>query len=103
MAVVKGKLYVVRHGVVSRDYRSSPLCAWPKCLNRVGFGVAGLGTDLYVVGGVIWPPANQEPEYLDDVDICNVESRREENLVWRKGARMPLSKGTVFGCTVLQL
>lgn len=95
MAVVKGEPYVVRHGVVSREHhsqphRSSPLCSWPECLNRKCFAVAGLGPDLYVVGGVIRPRlSSSEISYLHDVDICTVEGETED-LVWRKGAPIPL-------------
>lgn len=108
MAIVNGQLYVVRHGVVSREqqdlaHRPSPLCSWPDCLNRISFGVAGLGPNLYVVGGIIGPRSNaQETVYLDDVDICAVEGG-EENPCWRKGAPMLLSSGSVLGCTVLTL
>lgn len=84
MAVVKGEPYVVRHGVVSREHhsqphRSSPLCSWPECLNRKCFAVAGLGPDLYVVGGVIRPRlSSSEISYLHDVDICTVEGETED-------------------------
>jgi hypothetical protein len=107
MAIVNGQLYVVRHGVVSREqqdlaHRSSPLCSWPDCLSRISFGVAGLGPNLYVVGGIIRARFAEETVLLDDVDICAVEGG-EENPCWRKGAPMPLSKGSVLGCTVLTL
>lgn len=105
MAIVNGQLYVVRHGVVSREQQDlvTPLCSWPDCLSRISFGVAGLGPDLYVVGGIIGARSNaQDTVYLDDVDICAVEGG-EENPCWRKGAPMPLSKGSILGCTVLTL
>lgn len=104
MAIVNGQLYVVRHGVVSREHqdlahRSFPLCSWPDCLSRISFGVTGLGPDLYVVGGIV---GTQDTVYLNDVDICAVEGG-EENPHWRKGSPLPLSKGSVLGCTVLTL
>jgi hypothetical protein len=107
MAVVNGELYVVHHGVVSREHRlpahRMSLCSWPECLNRIGFGVAGLGSNLYVVGGIMKPRRGRfDAEYLNDVDVLVVGSA-DKDVFWEKAARLPLSRGTVLGCAVLQL
>jgi hypothetical protein len=104
MAVVSSELYVVRHGLASREQKQPPfwklLSSWPECMRRISFGVIGLGSDLYVIGGVIPRPNRSDILQLNDVDICNVES---ENPKWRKGASMTLCKGTVLGCTTVKL
>ncbi|CAK9197188.1 unnamed protein product [Sphagnum troendelagicum] len=107
MAVVNGELYIVHHGVVSREHRlpahRMSLCSWPECLNRIGFGVAGLGSNLYVVGGIMKPRRGRfDAEYLNDVDVLVVGSA-DKDVFWEKAAHLPLSRGTVLGCAVLQL
>jgi len=67
--------------------------------------VAGLGPDLYVVGGISRPRlSSSEISYLRDVDICTVEGGTED-LVWRKGTPMPLTLASVQDqiCAVLKL
>ncbi|BBN09537.1 hypothetical protein MPTK1_4g20550 [Marchantia polymorpha subsp. ruderalis] len=105
MALVNQELYVVRHGFVTREQKQPPLrkllCSWPDCLDRISFGVIGLGTDLYVIGGIMAPrPHALDIVSLYDVDICNVG---DESPNWRKGASMTVSRGTVLGCAVLKL
>ncbi|KAL3688693.1 hypothetical protein R1sor_015002 [Riccia sorocarpa] len=104
MAVVDEELYVVRHGFVIREQKQpalkKSLCSWPDCRNRISFGVIGLGTDLYVIGGIMGPrPHALEIVALNDVDICNVG---DLNPTWRRGASMTVSKGSVLGCAVLK-
>ncbi|KAL2630908.1 hypothetical protein R1flu_015594 [Riccia fluitans] len=104
MAVVNQELYVVRHGFVIREQKQpalkKSLCSWPDCQNRISFGVVGLGTDLYVIGGIMGPrPHALDIVALNDVDICNVG---DQNPTWRKGASMTVSKGSVLGCAVLK-
>lgn len=105
MGVVNGDLYVIFNGIVRREHTSAALkrtiCSWPSWSRRVGFGVAGLAGELYVVGGVTLPrhgDLNLEP--LNEVWICRVEGERP---FWRKGVNMTVSKGTVIGCLVLRL
>lgn len=105
MGVVNGDLYVIFNGIVSQEHTSAALkrtiCSWPSWYRRVGFGVAGLAGELYVVGGVTLPrrgDLNLEP--LNEVWICRVDGERP---FWRQGLSMTVSKGTVVGCAVLKL
>ncbi|KAI5073820.1 hypothetical protein GOP47_0011833 [Adiantum capillus-veneris] len=105
MGMVNGDLYVIFNGIVSREHTSAALkrtvCSWPSWYRRVGFGVAGLAGELYVVGGVTLPrqgDLNLEP--LNEVWICRLDGERP---TWRQGVGMTVSQGTVVGCVVLKL
>ncbi|MCO5547132.1 hypothetical protein L7F22_000574 [Adiantum nelumboides] len=105
MGMVNGDLYVIFNGIVSREHTVAALkrtiCSWPSWYRRVGFGVAGLAGELYVVGGVTLPrqgDLNLEP--LNEVWICRVDGERP---FWRPGVAMTVSRGTVVGCVVLKL
>ncbi|KAH7443360.1 hypothetical protein KP509_02G031000 [Ceratopteris richardii] len=105
MGTVNGELYVIFNGIVSREHTSPALkrtiCSWPSWYRRVGFGVAGLKGELYVVGGVTLPrQGDHDLEPLQEVWICRVDG---EWPCWRPGVSMTLSKGTVVGCVVLRL
>eukprot|EP00249_Psilotum_nudum_P021971 c28322_g2_i1 orf=512-1555(+) len=105
MGVVNGELYVLFDGIVMREHKEPALkvtiCSSPFIFRRVGFGVAGLCGELYVVGGVTWPKSgdtNLEP--LSEVWICRVDGERP---FWHQGPSMTVSKGTILGCVVLKL
>ncbi|MCO5548043.1 hypothetical protein L7F22_001499 [Adiantum nelumboides] len=105
MGMVNGDLYVIFNGIVSREHTVAALkrtiCSWPSWYRRVGFGIAGLAGELYVVGGVTLPrqgDLNLEP--LNEVWICRVDGERP---FWRQGVAMTVSRGTVVGCVVLKL
>lgn len=105
MGVVNGELYVIFNGIVTREHKEPALrrtiCSWPSWYRKVGFGVAGLGGELYVVGGVTLPrPGDLNLERLAEVWICKVDGERP---FWRKGVSMTCSEGTILGCVVLRL
>lgn len=101
-AVVGDEIFVLRRGVVTREPPlGRTLRSVPDCLHRIGYGVAGVNCELYVVGGVVEPRSHSlDLELMSDVDICSVKSEKPQ---WRKGARMTVSKGTVLGCAVVKL
>ena len=112
MAVVNQELYVLlrvvrnysEHGS-SFAHRVHPLYTWPEWVDRKLFGVIGMGSELYLVGGTMRTlsgAAAGDNETLNDVDICTIKCGTE-NLKWRKGASMPLSGANVQGCAVLEL
>lgn len=112
MAVVNQELYVLlrvvrnysEHGS-SFAHRVHPLYTWPEWVDRKLFGVIGMGSELYLVGGTMRTlpgAAAGDNETLNDVDICTIKCGTK-NLKWRKGASMPLSGANVQGCTVLEL
>eukprot|EP00252_Welwitschia_mirabilis_P023180 TRINITY_DN649_c0_g1_i2.p1 TRINITY_DN649_c0_g1~~TRINITY_DN649_c0_g1_i2.p1 ORF type:complete len:343 (-),score=60.12 TRINITY_DN649_c0_g1_i2:338-1366(-) len=100
MAVVKGELFAVNNGSIIRQHKRPELNkiispAPPDYLQRMGFRVIGVGSDFYVIGGVILPFCT-----LSDVDVLNVKSERP---IWRKVTPMTRCRGTIVGCTVLRL
>lgn len=105
MGVVNGDLYVIFNGILRTECTSAALkrtiWSWPSWYRRVGFGVARLGGELYVVGGMTLPRGNDlNLEPLNEVWICRMDGERP---FWRSGMSMTASKGTVVGCVVLNL
>ncbi|EFJ31108.1 hypothetical protein SELMODRAFT_88328 [Selaginella moellendorffii] len=74
---------------------------WAEYFHRIGFGVAGIGNDLYVVGGILGPQQeSMRIHVLKEVDIWSVEGGEFE----KKGTTsMTWCSGTVLGCAVVSL
>ncbi|KAK9137394.1 hypothetical protein Sjap_007988 [Stephania japonica] len=105
MAVVHGELYVLSHGLIfkqNKEQRKKKLVASAsEFQSRIGFGMIGLGEELYMIGGVIGPGRwNMDIKPLSDVDILTVGGERP---IWRQVKSMTLCHGTVLGCTVLRI
>ncbi|KAL7112922.1 hypothetical protein ACP275_04G031600 [Erythranthe tilingii] len=103
MAVVKGKLYVMSHGQICKQERDSNklVVSAYEFRRRIGFGMIGLGDDIYVIGGVIGPDRmNWDIKPSSDVDVLTLGNER---LVWRQVAPMTRCRGTVLGCTQLRI
>eukprot|EP01018_Ginkgo_biloba_P022182 Gb_02451 [translate_table: standard] len=106
MAMVKGELFVVSHGLIIRQHKQPQLrkivsSAPPDCLSRIGFTVTGLGNDLYVIGGVIGPGIwNRVIKLLSDVDILSIKNERP---MWHQATPMTRCRGTIVGCSILKI
>ncbi|CAA0828091.1 F-box/kelch-repeat protein SKIP30 [Striga hermonthica] len=104
MAVVRGKLYVMgHHGQIYRQERDSSkvVVSASEFRRRIGFGMVGLGDDIYVIGGVIGPDRlNWDIKSTSDVDVLALGSERS---AWRQVAPMTRCRGTVLGCTQLRI
>ncbi|XP_068635168.1 F-box/kelch-repeat protein SKIP30-like [Aristolochia californica] len=105
MAVVKGELYVLSHGLVFKQYKEDKvkklISSASEFQSRIGFGMIGLGDELYVIGGVIGPGRwNLVIKRLPDVDVLAVGSERP---TWRQVAPMTRCRGTILGCTLLTI
>ncbi|XP_058106166.1 F-box/kelch-repeat protein SKIP30 [Magnolia sinica] len=105
MAVVRGELYVLSHGLVFKQdkeqRRRKVVSSALDFQSRIGFDMIGLGDELYVIGGVIGPGRwNLVIKLLSDVDVLSVRSDRP---TWRQVAPMTLCHGTILGCTILRI
>ncbi|XP_077240624.1 galactose oxidase/kelch repeat superfamily protein [Tasmannia lanceolata] len=105
MAVVRGELYVLSHGLVFKQDREQRLrkvvSSASDFQSRIGFGMIGLGDELYVIGGVIGPGRwNLVIKLLSDVDVLAVGSERP---IWRQVAPMTRCHGSILGCTLLRI
>lgn len=101
MAVVRGVLYVMSHGIIYKQDRvvRKVAVSASECRRRIGFAMIGLSDDIYVIGGLIgqgW--MNMDINPVSDVDVLTVGSERP---TWRQVAPMTLCRGTVLGCTQL--
>ncbi|CAN6561280.1 unnamed protein product [Malus baccata var. baccata] len=103
MTVIKGALYVMSHGVISRQDRESEkvLISASEFGGRVGFAMAGLGDEIYVIGGVILSEhGTSEIKQISDVDVLTIGGERP---TWRQAAPMTRCKGSVYGCAQLRI
>ncbi|CAA6658535.1 unnamed protein product [Spirodela intermedia] len=107
MAVVGGEPYVLSHCVVAKQQNSGTgggvLVVAPASdfQSRIGYGMIGLGDDLYVLGGVIGPGRmNQTIKPLSDVDVLTISGDRP---AWRQAAAMTQCRGSILGCTLLRV
>ncbi|KAM1257065.1 hypothetical protein ACFX13_031850 [Malus domestica] len=103
MTVIKGALYVMSHGVISRQDRESEkvLVSASEFGGRVGFAMAGLGDEIYVIGGVILSEhGTSEIKQISDVDVLTIGGERP---TWRQAAPMTRCKGSVYGCAQLRI
>ncbi|ONH93554.1 hypothetical protein PRUPE_8G238100 [Prunus persica] len=103
MTVVKGALYVMSHGVISKQDRESVkvLVSASEFGRRIGFAMTGLADEIYVIGGVIVPDQwNLEIKPMSDVDVLTIGSERP---TWRQAAPMTRCRGTILGCTQLRI
>ncbi|GLJ34149.1 hypothetical protein SUGI_0686520 [Cryptomeria japonica] len=105
MAIVKGELYVVSNSMIIRQHKNPEsrryIASAPSCARRIGFGMIGMGHDLYVIGGVIGPGrSNHVIESLSDVDVLRIKNERH---VWHQATRMNRCRGTIVGCTILRI
>ncbi|XXG67986.1 hypothetical protein AAC387_Pa06g1198 [Persea americana] len=103
MAVVRGELYVLSHGFVFKQHKEQRLkkvvYSALDFQSRIGFGMIGLGDELYVIGGVNGPGRwNLVIKLLSDVNVLAVGSERP---LWREVAPMTQCRGSVLGCTIL--
>uniref|UniRef100_A0A1D1YY28 F-box/kelch-repeat protein SKIP30 n=1 Tax=Anthurium amnicola TaxID=1678845 RepID=A0A1D1YY28_9ARAE len=116
MAVVRGELYSM--SVDRGELSVSKHCAIAKHQNigmgkmvvvasasdfqsRIGYGMIGLGDELYVIGGLIGPGRmNQLIKSLADVDVLTVGSERP---TWRQVAPMTHCHGSILGCTLMRV
>jgi len=99
MAVVKGALYVMSHGIILKqdgNLRKVVVSA-SEFRRRIGFAMTGLGDEIYVIGGVLGPDQwNWDIEQMSDVDVLTVGSERP---TWRQAAPMTRCFGIIFGLT----
>ncbi|XP_078430920.1 galactose oxidase/kelch repeat superfamily protein [Wolffia australiana] len=108
MAVVGGELYVLSHGAVARQRRSGDdgavvavVATAGELQSRIGYGMVGVGEELFILGGVIGPGRmNQTIKLLSDVDVLAVNAERP---VWRHATSMTHCRGSIQGCTVLSV
>ncbi|KAI0498504.1 hypothetical protein KFK09_019392 [Dendrobium nobile] len=111
MAVVREELYVLNGGFILKQHKESSqkdntfldklVSSAPEFKSRIGFGMIGLGDDLYVIGGVIGPgPTNQSIKQLRDVDVLSVNSKWP---IWRQASPMTRCSGSILGCAVLKI
>ncbi|KNA23759.1 hypothetical protein SOVF_022230 [Spinacia oleracea] len=103
MAVVKGVLYVMTHGLIYKqeaDKRKVVVSA-SEVRKRIGSAMIGVGGEIYVVGGVIGPDrSNRDIKPTSDVDVLTVGSERPN---WRRVAPISRCRGTILGCTQLRI
>ncbi|KAE8009748.1 hypothetical protein FH972_006166 [Carpinus fangiana] len=103
MAVVKGALYVMSHGIILKQDGNARkvVVSASEFRRRIGFAMTGLGDEIYVIGGVLGPDQwNWDIQQMYDVDVLTVGSERP---TWRQAARMTRCHGTIFGCTQLRI
>lgn len=112
MAVVRGELYVLNGGFILKQHKESGsqrdntlldklVSSAPEFKCRIGFGMIGLGDDLYVIGGVIGPgPTNQLIKQLRDVDVLSVSGKWP---TWRQVSPMTRCSGSILGCALLKI
>lgn len=103
MAIVKGALYVMSHGIIFKQDGNARkvVVSASEFRRRIGFAMTGLGDEIYVIGGVLGPDQwNWDIEQMYDVDVLTVGSERP---TWRQAARMTRCHGTIFGCTQLRI
>ncbi|XP_059625889.1 F-box/kelch-repeat protein SKIP30 [Cornus florida] len=103
MAVVRGMLYVMSHGVIFKQEREAKklVVSASEFRNRIGFAMIGLGDDIYVIGGVIGPERwNWDIKLMSDVDVLTIGSERPS---WRQVSPMTRCRGTIFGCSQLRI
>lgn len=111
MAVVGEEIYVLNGGFILKQHRERSrrenalldkfVSSAPEFKSRIGFGMIGLGDDLYVIGGVIGPgPTNQSIKQLRDVDVLSVSSKWP---IWRQASPMTRCSGSILGCALLKI
>ncbi|CAI9785677.1 unnamed protein product [Fraxinus pennsylvanica] len=103
MAVVKGKLYVMSHGQIYKQERefSKLVVSASEFRRKIGFGMIGLGDDIYIIGGVIGPDRmNWDIKVTTDVDVLSLGNERP---VWHQVAPMTRCRGPVLGCAQLKI
>lgn len=103
MAVVRGELYVMSHGVISKQETEARkmVASASEFRRRIGFAMIGLGDEIYVVGGVIGPERwNWDIKKLSDANVLTIGSERP---IWRQVAPMTRCHGTILGCTQLRI
>lgn len=110
MAVVRNELYVLNGGFILKQRKENiprenlldkAVSSAPAFKSRIGFGMIGLGDDVYVIGGVIGPgPTNQSIKQLRDVDVLSVNSKGP---IWRQAAPMTRCSGSILGCALLKI
>lgn len=101
MAVVGGALYVMSHGFIIKQDKGERKIVGSASTRRIGFGMIGVGDDLYVIGGVIGPDRwNWDIKPLANVDILTPGSDRT---TWRQASPMSRCRGTILGCTLLRI
>ncbi|VFQ88948.1 unnamed protein product [Cuscuta campestris] len=103
MTVVRGKLYVMSNSLIYQQEKESNrvVISASEFRRRIGFAMAGLGDDIYIIGGVVGPDRlNWDIETTSDVDVLTLGSERP---VWRKVSPMTLCRGTILGCTQLRI
>lgn len=103
MTVVQGTVYVLSHGFIFKqegDARKVVVSA-SEFRKRIGFAMIGLGHEIYVIGGVIGPDRwNWDIKPLSDVEVLTIGAERP---TWRQVAPMTRCRGTILGCTQLQI
>ncbi|KAK1267543.1 F-box/kelch-repeat protein SKIP30 [Acorus gramineus] len=102
IAVVQGEYYVLSHGIMFKQEMGGEGARKVVSLavdlqSRIGFGMIGVGEEIYVVGGVV---TNQFIKPLSDVDVLNVGSERP---TWRQVKPMSRCQGSVLGCALLTI
>ena len=103
MAMVQGALYVMSHGIIFKQEREARkmVVSASEFRRRIGFAMAGLRDEIYVIGGVIGPDRwNWDIKPLSDVDVLTI---RTERPAWRQVSPMTRCRGTIFGCTQLRI
>ncbi|BAT85461.1 F-box/kelch-repeat protein SKIP30 [Vigna umbellata] len=103
MAVVRDALYVMSHGLIlKQDKEVRKVVGFAsEFRKRIGFAMAGLGDELYVIGGVIGPDRwNWDIRPLSEVDVLTLGNERP---TWRQAAPMTWCHGTILGCTLLRI
>uniref|UniRef100_A0A5B6ZVP5 Putative Galactose oxidase/kelch repeat superfamily protein n=1 Tax=Davidia involucrata TaxID=16924 RepID=A0A5B6ZVP5_DAVIN len=103
MAVVRGVLYVMSHGIIFKQESESRkvVVSASEFRSRIGFAMIGLGDDIYVIGGVIGPERwNWDIKLMSDIDVLTIGSDRP---IWRQAAPMTRCRGTIMGCTQLRI
>ncbi|GMH25801.1 hypothetical protein Nepgr_027644 [Nepenthes gracilis] len=103
MSVVNDVLYVMSHGLIfkqERDRRKLVASA-SELRGKIGYAMAGLSGEIYVIGGVICPDRwNWDIKATSDVDVLTINGERPS---WRRVAPMTRCRGTVLGCTQLRI
>lgn len=104
-AVVRGEPYVLINGFILKQQRGNVpdkvVSSASEFQSRIGFGMIGLGDEIFMIGGVIGPgPRNQCIKQLSVVDALNVRSERP---AWRQVAPMTWCCGSVMGCALLRI
>ncbi|KAL6978549.1 F-box/kelch-repeat protein skip30, partial [Sarracenia purpurea var. burkii] len=103
MAIVHEDLYVMSYGLVFRQEIEARkvVASASEFRRRIGFAMAGLGDDIYVIGGVMGPERwNWDIKKLYDVNVLNIRSERP---VWRQVAAMTRCHGPILGCTQMKI